>query len=218
MSADITTIGGAPLSPSQGNAEAVVNPNENLLAQYATALGVSLNLSLTVSLTLLLSQMGPSLWIFGGTPSGAITATLQVISFAKKTVKNGCGKDITFTYGSGLTVTIPTGVSVVIYGDGTNIYAENGYKNLYMDYTNTATVGAVTINKPSGRVNIGAGSSQLTVTNSLVTAASHVFANCSQNDATAQVKSVIPSAGSFQINIVTATAQTSIDFLVINAD
>jgi len=93
-----------------------------------------------------------------------------------------------------------------------------GFGALYLDYTNTGTVGAVTINKPSGRVNIAAAGTSVVVTNSLVTAASHVFAVASQNDTTARVTNVVTAAGSFTINTVATTAQTSFDFLVINAD
>lgn len=94
-----------------------------------------------------------------------------------------------------------------------------GYKRLYVDYTNTGTVGAVTINKAAGRVNIAALGTSVVVTNSLVTAASHVLAVASTNDATAAVKNVVPAAGSFTINLtVAATAQTSFDFFVINAN
>ncbi|MDD5036956.1 MAG: hypothetical protein PHE55_19695 [Methylococcaceae bacterium] len=94
-----------------------------------------------------------------------------------------------------------------------------GWGALYLDYTNTATVGAVTINKPSGRVNVAAGGTSIVVTNSLVTEKSHVMACVSSNDTTAYVKNVVPVAGSFTINLGTAaSAQASIDFLVINAD
>lgn len=103
-------------------------------------------------------------------------------------------------------------------GTSTLGVASVGWKGLYLDYTNTATVGAVTINKPSGRVNVAASATSITVTNSLVTAASHVFAVCSTADATARVTSIVPSAGSFTILLVAATAQASIDFLLINAD
>mgnify|MGYP001588215698 CR=1 FL=1 len=93
-----------------------------------------------------------------------------------------------------------------------------GFKALYLAYTNTATVGAVTINKASGRVNIAASGTSVVVTNSLVTAASHVFVVASTNDATARVTNVVPAAGSFTINTVAVTAETSFNFVVINAD
>ena len=93
-----------------------------------------------------------------------------------------------------------------------------GWKGIYFDYTNTATVGAVTIDKPSGRVNIAAAGTSVVVTNSLVTLATHVSAWASQADATAQVTSVVTAAGSFTINTIACTAQTSFDFVVHGAD
>lgn len=91
-------------------------------------------------------------------------------------------------------------------------------QKLYLPYVNTATVGAVTINEVSGRVNAAAASTSLVVTNSRVTAASHVFCVCSTNDTTARVTAVVPAAGSFTIFYVAPTAQSSIDFVVFNAD
>ena len=109
-----------------------------------------------------------------------------------------------------------------IFAGGDNVAtlgkSAKGYKGLYLGYTNTATVGAVTINKASGRVNIAAAGTAVVVTNSLVTAASHVMVVASTNDATARVTSVVPAAGSFTINTAACTAQTSFDFVVFNAD
>ena len=85
--------------------------------------------------------------------------------------------------------------------------------------TNTAsgTTGNQTINKASGTVNIAASGTTVTVTNSLVTASSIVYAVIRTNDATATIKNVVPAAGSFVINLAAATtAETSIGFFVIN--
>ena len=85
--------------------------------------------------------------------------------------------------------------------------------------TNTAagTTGNQTINKASGTVNIAAAGTSITVTNSLVTTSSIVFATIRTNDATAVIKNVVPAAGSFTINLnAAATAETSIGFFVIN--
>jgi hypothetical protein len=85
--------------------------------------------------------------------------------------------------------------------------------------TNTAagTTGNQTINKPSGTVNIAAAGTTVTVTNSLVSASSIVYAVIRTNDATATIKNVVPAAGSFTINLNAATtAETSIGFFVIN--
>jgi len=90
---------------------------------------------------------------------------------------------------------------------------------LTLTATNTpaGTTGNQTINRPSGTVNIAAAGTTITVTNSLVTTSSIVFATIRTNDATAVIKNVVPAAGSFTINLnAAATAETSIGFFVIN--
>ena len=97
--------------------------------------------------------------------------------------------------------------------------AGQGFSKLYIDYTNTGTIGAVTINKAAGRVNVAAAASSVVVTNSMCTAASHVMAVVSTADATAILKNVVPAAGSFTINFTAAaTANCSVDFFIVNAD
>jgi hypothetical protein len=82
--------------------------------------------------------------------------------------------------------------------------------------TATGTTGNQTINKLTGTVNIAAAGTTVTVTNSLVSANSIVHCVIRTNDATARIVSVVPSSGSFTINIVAATAEVSIGFIVIN--
>lgn len=97
--------------------------------------------------------------------------------------------------------------------------AGNQVAKLYIDYTNTATVGAVTINKAAGRVNIAAAGTSIVVTNSYATANSEIFAVVSNADATAYIKNVVPAAGSFTITLgAAATAQTAISFFIVNTD
>ena len=79
------------------------------------------------------------------------------------------------------------------------------------------TTGNQTLSKISGSVNFAAGASSLTVTNTLVDASSIVFAVVRTNDATAVIKNVVPSAGSFVITLeAAATAETSVGFFVLN--
>lgn len=105
------------------------------------------------------------------------------------------------------------------YSGGTKLgLGANGWSAFYLNYTNTATVGAVTINMPSGRVNVAASATSVVVTNSLVTAASHVIAQPSTNDSTGRVTAVVPAAGSFTIYLTAPAAQMSIDFVVFGAD
>lgn len=141
-------------------------------------------------------------------------------------------------YSSGRAVT--TGSGSVTNSYGLNITANTGATNNYafsfsgsagelatlrtdgklsLLATNTAagTTGAQTINKPSGTVNFAAAATSLTVTNSLCTTSSIVFAVVRTNDTTATIKNVVPGAGSFVINLgAAATAETSVGFFIIN--
>lgn len=90
-----------------------------------------------------------------------------------------------------------------------------------VDFDNTdssGTPGNVTINKPAGKFAVAIGASTVTVTNSLVTAASHVFCQLQFADATLnEIRTVIPGAGSFVFTgNANATAATKVAFVVIN--
>lgn len=131
-------------------------------------------------------------------------------------------------YGNGVFTVVGTAGPPFVVTSGKNFTDIPTYANRFQggmaifgdivfDGTNTGVVGAVTINKTSGRVNIAAGGAAVVVTNNLVTAASHIFVVISSADLTAQLLSVVPAAGAFTINTVPVTAQTSFDFLVFNA-
>lgn len=92
-------------------------------------------------------------------------------------------------------------------------------RQLYVDQTITAggTTGNQTINKAAGTVNLAAAASSVTVTSSLVTTSSTVFAAARTNDATCDVKNVVPGSGSFVITMTAAcTAETSVGFQIVN--
>lgn len=120
------------------------------------------------------------------------------------------------------------GANNAFFWDDTNFYSDNnntiglgktglGWKNLYLSSTNTATVGNVTINRASGRVNMAAAATSVVVTNTLVSTTSHVLVTRSTADATCFLADAIPASGSFTINATAAcTANTSFDFVVIN--
>jgi hypothetical protein len=84
----------------------------------------------------------------------------------------------------------------------------------------SGTPGNATINKASGKVAIagGGGTSTVTVTNNLVTAASIVTATMQATDATCtSIKSVVPTAGSFTVTAnANCTAATKVAFTVQN--
>lgn len=102
---------------------------------------------------------------------------------------------------------------------GTSKFKVKSSGLIVLENTVTAggTTGNQTINKPSGTVNIAASGTAVTVTNSLVTTSSIVYAVARTNDTTCSVKNVVPSSGSFVINMSAAcTAETSVGFLVVN--
>lgn len=106
-------------------------------------------------------------------------------------------------------------------GGGSLGISTTGYKAIYIDYTNTATVGNVTINKAAGRVNIGAGTGLITVSNSLVTANSHIFLNADSapGNLVAVMFYAVAAAGSFTVNAVPAVVnQTAVDFFIVSSD
>lgn len=104
-------------------------------------------------------------------------------------------------------------------GSATNRWAEAHALQFLTDKTITAggTTGAQTINKIAGSVNFAAAATSLVVTNSLVTANSVIIATVGTNDATMTSVQIVAGAGSFTIHAnAAATAETRVDFLVIN--
>lgn len=100
--------------------------------------------------------------------------------------------------------------------------ATNLFPKLYIDYTNTGTVGAVTINKAAGRVNIAAASQTVVVTNSFSTVAAHCFVNINSTTVDSTMTSVncdtsTPGAITIRGNSP-ATTQRPVDFFIVNAD
>lgn len=89
------------------------------------------------------------------------------------------------------------------------------WKQLFVDYTNSATVGNVTIDKISGTCNMAALANTLTVTNNLVTANSRIMATLASDPGVALSIWCVGAAGSFTVNTRPATVnQTAIDFVV----
>lgn len=85
--------------------------------------------------------------------------------------------------------------------------------------TAAGTTGNQTINKSMGTVNVaaGAGAAGLTVTSSIATTSSIIFAVAQTNDATCAVKNAVPGSGSFVIRMTAnCTAETSVGFWVTN--
>lgn len=110
-------------------------------------------------------------------------------------------------------------ITPVTVGAGDLGAAAVGWRQLFIDQTVTSigTTGNQTINKAAGTVNIAAAGTTVTVTDSLCTASSLVFAVIRTNDSTATIKNVVPGSGSFVITLTAgATGTVSIGFLVLN--
>jgi hypothetical protein len=102
-------------------------------------------------------------------------------------------------------------------GSTTHVVAADERGCLALEKTNTAagTTGNQTISKASGRVNIAAAGTSVTVTNSCVTAASNVVAWLLTADATATSCSVQAGSGSFVITLnAAATAEVALAFIL----
>jgi hypothetical protein len=100
-----------------------------------------------------------------------------------------------------------------------NIFLVRSDGSVTFQAVNTApgTTGTQTINTPSGKVNIAAGQSTITVNNPLCQLGSIVFAVILTNDTTSKIKNVVPGTNNFVIHLeANATAETAIGFLVIN--
>lgn len=151
---------------------------------------------------------------------GAMRWNANVLEFGSFNAGTGTARTIAFVHGGTQKAFMSAGTFGPVSNGALQLGSANlGWNKLFVNYTNTATVGAVVIDKAAGRVNIAAGGNSIVVTSSACTAAAHVFAVVSQNDATAYVKNVVPAAGSFTINLgANATAQVSIDFFIVNAD
>jgi hypothetical protein len=93
------------------------------------------------------------------------------------------------------------------------------YGDIILDKTVTAagTTGAQTINKTVGSVNFAAAASSLVVTNSRVTTASVIIATVATNDTTMKSVVAVAASGSFTLTAnAAATAETRVNFIVIN--
>lgn len=148
------------------------------------------------------------------------TSAANTLTIGTKALGTGVVRTMEFAIGGTSQLVLGGNIFRPTSVGGVSLGASNtGFSKIYLDYINTATIGAVTINKAAGRVNIAAAGTSIVVTNSFVTAASKVFAQVSQADATAYIKNVIPAAGSFTVTLgAAATAQTSVDFFVVSAD
>lgn len=157
-------------------------------------------------------------------------ASVNNMSFSTSAAGTGTQRNIIFNAGAvisfraaGAAMYLMSASAITPATNGVQAIGSNtlGYKQLFIDYTNTGTVGAVTINKVAGRVNLAAAGTSLVVTNSTMTANAHCFLNAdgAPGNIVAVQLYAVPAAGSLTINAVPAvTNQTAIDFFCVNAD
>lgn len=96
-------------------------------------------------------------------------------------------------------------------------FSVNYASKFTVNFSNAGATGNVTLNVPMGYVQMAAGASSLTLTNSLISTTSHIFCTVQTNDATAKSALAVPGAGSAVIATnANATATTRIAFWVFN--
>ena len=108
--------------------------------------GTSLTLT---SLNGVVDQARNAVLIFTGTPAGTFTVTTPAVPKLYTIYNNTSGGyGIVITTGSGSTVTIPNGVTISVYCDGTNYYSASNYNSASVAITggtiNGTTIGATT--------------------------------------------------------------------------
>lgn len=150
--------------------------------------------------------------------------TLKDGGLTGQTIIKVNSEDLNYNWGyynwnnvTGKPTNFPTTIGSVS-GLTTSLDSKLSKTNLLIDKTITPSnvIGPVTINKPAGSVNLGAGQSTLVVTNSLVSANSLVFLTIQDLDI--DLKAVVnePTAGSFTIYADQAAASNvQIGFLVV---
>lgn len=144
--------------------------------------------------------------------SGTDTAGANLTITAGKSTGAGVGGSLIFRV-------TPAGASGSAAAATLDALVIGGTGKISFPQTVTAggTTGDQTINKASGTVNIAAAGTTVTVTNSLCSTTSEIFAVLRTADATATIKNVVPGSGSFVINLgAAATAEVSIGWFIIN--
>jgi len=174
--------------------------------------------------TLLTSGTG-GIYKGSGTIASGVVSTLTASSTFRVNYSNAnpayLGDDLnntsTIFSGDGTQYVSVDNTSVLIGSNSVELEWIDGLLKVPTTITAPATTGNQTIDKMSGTVNFAAAATSLTVTNSLVTANSIVLAVIRTDDSTAILKNVVPSAGSFVINMDAAPSdETSVGFIVIN--
>jgi len=153
-----------------------------------------------------------------GAVGGLEVRTSGIVAFSNTTDATSNGFDVAISRTSAGKLEVDDGTNSANPGTVADL-RDLLVRQHYVDQTITATgtTGNQTINKAAGTVNIAAAGTTVTVTNSLVSTSSTIYCVIRTNDSTATIKNVVPSSGSFVINLsAAATAEVSIGFFVVN--
>lgn len=150
------------------------------------------------------------------------TKTFQVTATNGLTNANIYSNNVVIGEGgaaNGTNITIADAANIFTFNNGAAAglidFTDIASFGLQRTITPAATTGNQTINKPNGSVNIAAGGTTVTVTNSIVNANSLIIAVANTNDATCSVKNVVAGVGSLVINMDAAcTGETRVAFWV----
>lgn len=153
-----------------------------------------------------------ALWVRTTGASGADIAAANFNLVASPGTGTGVGGSIKlWTAGAG-----STGASLNTLTNRFSI-GPTGKIDLETTITAVGTTTTQTIDKMSGRVNVAAAGTTVTVNNANCTTNSLVFATIASNDTTATLKNAVSGTGSFIITLTAAAnAETKINWLIIN--
>ena len=212
MSPGAISIGDSAYVASGSNAAIAIGKTANSNKLNSIAIGensiVDINGNLAIAIGTSATAYGDAGIAVGNGAEATAANTIAIGNGATvggndESIAIGTGVNTDFSY----QIKVGTPNHIVAIPGGFSTYSIHNY-----------STGNTTINQTSGRVTIAAGQSSITVTNSFVDNESHVFAVVVDNDNTAYVKNVVPSLGSFTINLgAAATADTGISFFVVQA-
>jgi len=205
------------ISPSQASKEVTANGLFNAVSPAAL---FGMNPATTAALTW--GYFGGAFNVVGTNTilaNGTVALTASTTNYVEASDAGAVTKNTTgFSVGAIPLYTVVTGVSTVTsYIDWRN--PGGAFSGVSVPHTIVApgTTGAQTINKTKGRVNVAAAGTSLVVTCDKCVANSMVICNVASNDTTAKSANAVPAAGSFTIYLsAAATAETPVDFLVVN--
>jgi Pectate lyase superfamily protein len=121
-----------------------------------------------------------------------------------------------FTVNNGITPSPTTDLMIYGYAQISTLWITSQAK--YSSFGDTSgTPGNAAVDAAVGKSAIAAGTSTVTITNSVATATSMIIVVLQTNDATAILKNVVPGVGNFTVNLTAnATGNTNFAWFIVN--